>query len=94
MICSYFAALIHYNSCGTIRAVLIAVAATFINKVWLSYISLGQLFWFKGLWGSTITDPSLASSFTPIIGILAAYLVLEREREMIFCFLRNHNGSR
>jgi len=115
-----------YGEILAATAALVAVAATFINKVWLSSIPLGiftifrtalgtviffcvalylygsnhfmgvfspflwkwmliygavivvlgQLFWFKGLRGSTITDASLASSFTPIIGILAAYLVL------------------
>jgi drug/metabolite transporter (DMT)-like permease len=39
-------------------------------------VVLGQLFWLKGLRGSTITSVSLASSFTPMVGVLAAYLVL------------------
>jgi drug/metabolite transporter (DMT)-like permease len=39
-------------------------------------VVLGQSFWLKGLRGSTITSVSLASSFTPMVGVLAAYLVL------------------
>ncbi|MFN6527446.1 DMT family transporter [Nostoc sp. ChiSLP03a] len=39
-------------------------------------VVLGQSFWLKGLRASTVSGASLAGSFTPIIGILAAYLVL------------------
>ncbi|MEA5551433.1 DMT family transporter [Anabaena cylindrica UHCC 0172] len=39
-------------------------------------VVLGQSFWLKGLRASTVSEASLAGSFTPIIGILAAYLVL------------------
>ncbi|NEP52158.1 MAG: DMT family transporter, partial [Moorea sp. SIO3C2] len=36
----------------------------------------GQLCWFKGLKTTTASDVSLASSFSPVAGILAAYLIL------------------
>lgn len=39
-------------------------------------IALGQLFWFRGLKNSTPSKVSLASSFSPIAGIIAAYLIL------------------
>lgn len=39
-------------------------------------VVLGQSFWLKGLRASTVSEASLAGSFTPIVGILAAYLVL------------------
>jgi drug/metabolite transporter (DMT)-like permease len=39
-------------------------------------VVVGQSFWFKGLRASTVSQASLAGSFTPVIGILAAYLVL------------------
>jgi drug/metabolite transporter (DMT)-like permease len=37
---------------------------------------LGQIFWIKGLRASTVSVASLAASFTPIAGILAAYFIL------------------
>lgn len=37
----------------------------------------GQLLWFQGLKKTTASDVSLASSFSPVAGILAAYLILE-----------------
>lgn len=40
-------------------------------------VVLGQSCWLKGLKTATVTDASLASSFTPIVGILAAYLILK-----------------
>jgi drug/metabolite transporter (DMT)-like permease len=40
-------------------------------------VVLGQSFWLKGLRASTVSVASLAGSFTPIVGILAAYLVLD-----------------
>ena len=39
-------------------------------------VVLGQLAWFTGLKNSTPSDVSLVSSFTPLAGILAAYLIL------------------
>ena len=39
-------------------------------------VVLGQLAWFNGLKNSTPSDVSLVSSFTPVAGILAAYLIL------------------
>ena len=39
-------------------------------------VVLGQLFWLKGLRATTVSESSLAGSFTPVVSILAAYLVL------------------
>ncbi len=39
-------------------------------------VVLGQSLWLKGLRTATVTTASLAGSFTPIVGILAAYLIL------------------
>ncbi|MBH8561729.1 DMT family transporter [Nostoc sp. CENA67] len=39
-------------------------------------VVLGQLFWLKGFRHSTVSVASLAGSFTPIVGIIAAYLIL------------------
>ncbi len=39
-------------------------------------IVLGQLFWLKGLRANTVSRASLAGSFTPVVSILSAYLVL------------------
>lgn len=39
-------------------------------------VVLGQSFWMKGLKTSTVSMASLIGSFTPIAGILAAYLIL------------------
>ncbi|WGV24114.1 DMT family transporter [Halotia branconii] len=39
-------------------------------------VVLGQSFWLKGLRDSTVSMTSLIGSFTPIVGILAAYLIL------------------
>ncbi|BAZ47479.1 hypothetical protein NIES4103_00800 [Nostoc sp. NIES-4103] len=39
-------------------------------------VVLGQLFWLKGFRHSTVSAASLAGSFTPIVGIIAAYLIL------------------
>ncbi len=36
----------------------------------------GQLCWFRGLQSTTAAEVSLASSFNPVAGILAAYLIL------------------
>lgn len=36
----------------------------------------GQLAWFTGLKLSTASEISLATAFTPIAGVLAAYLIL------------------
>ena len=37
----------------------------------------GQLFWFKGLKLSTASEVSLATAFNPIVGIIAAFFVLQ-----------------
>lgn len=39
-------------------------------------VVVGQSFWIKGLRTSTVSMASLVGSFTPIAGILAAYLIL------------------
>lgn len=39
-------------------------------------VVIGQSFWIKGLRACTVSMASLASSFTPVIAILAAYLIL------------------
>ncbi|MBW4643123.1 MAG: DMT family transporter [Goleter apudmare HA4340-LM2] len=39
-------------------------------------VVIGQSFWTKGLRNSTVSMASLVGSFTPIVGILAAYLIL------------------
>lgn len=39
-------------------------------------VVVGQSFWIKGLKTSTVSMASLVSSFSPIVGILAAYLIL------------------
>lgn len=39
-------------------------------------VVLGQSFWTKGLKTSTVSAASLVGSFTPIAGIIAAYLIL------------------
>ncbi|MGI2907715.1 DMT family transporter [Tolypothrix sp. VBCCA 56010] len=39
-------------------------------------VVVGQSFWIRGLRACSVSMASLASSFTPIIGILAAYLIL------------------
>lgn len=39
-------------------------------------VVLGQSFWIKGLKTSTASMASLVSSFGPIVGIIAAYLIL------------------
>lgn len=39
-------------------------------------VVLGQAFWIQGLRRSTVAQASLVSSFSPIAGILAAYLIL------------------
>ncbi|MBN3911295.1 MAG: DMT family transporter [Nostoc sp. NMS1] len=39
-------------------------------------VVVGQSFWIKGLKTSTVSTASLVSSFSPIVGIIAAYLIL------------------
>lgn len=39
-------------------------------------VVLGQLCWFTGLKHSSVSQVSLASSFNPVVGILAGYLIL------------------
>ncbi|AKG24200.1 DMT family transporter [Calothrix sp. 336/3] len=39
-------------------------------------VVLGQSFWIKGLRSSSVSVASLVGSFTPLVGIIAAYLVL------------------
>jgi drug/metabolite transporter (DMT)-like permease len=40
-------------------------------------VVLGQSFWVRGLRASTVSTASIVSSFTPIIGVLAAYWILD-----------------
>ncbi|MEH2412262.1 DMT family transporter [Nostoc sp.] len=40
-------------------------------------VVVGQSFWIKGLRTSTVSTASLVGSFTPIAGIIAAYLILD-----------------
>ncbi|MGI8504025.1 MAG: EamA family transporter, partial [Hassallia sp.] len=40
-------------------------------------VVVGQSFWIRGLRACTVSMASLVSSFTPIIGILAAYFILD-----------------
>jgi drug/metabolite transporter (DMT)-like permease len=58
----------------------IDVASPFLWQWMLIYggviIVGGQLCWFAGLKTSTAADVSLASSFTPLAGVLAAFLIL------------------
>jgi drug/metabolite transporter (DMT)-like permease len=39
-------------------------------------VAIGQLCWFRGLKTATPSEISLVNSFSPVIGILAAYLIL------------------
>jgi drug/metabolite transporter (DMT)-like permease len=56
------------------------VFAPFLWKWMLLYgpviVVLGQSFWIQGLRRSTVSQASLVSSFTPIAGVVAAYLIL------------------
>ncbi len=56
------------------------VFSPFLWKWMLLYgtviVVVGQSFWIKGLRASTVSAASLAGSFTPIAGIVAAYLIL------------------
>ncbi|BAY14012.1 hypothetical protein NIES2098_72100 [Calothrix sp. NIES-2098] len=45
-------------------------------------VVLGQSFWIKGLRSSTVSTASLIGSFTPIIGIIAAFLILNETPSM------------
>lgn len=71
----FFAALVLYGSDH-----FMDVFSPFLWQWMLVYaaviVVLGQSFWLKGLRASTVSTASLAGSFTPIVGILAAYLVL------------------
>jgi drug/metabolite transporter (DMT)-like permease len=71
----FFLALILYGSNH-----FIDVFSPFLWRWMLLYgaliVVLGQSFWIKGLRASTVSAASLASSFVPIVGILAAYLIL------------------
>ncbi|MBD2773617.1 DMT family transporter [Iningainema tapete] len=59
----------------------IDVFAPFLWQWMLIYsaviVVFGQICWFTGLKRATTSDISLASSFTPIAGILAAYFILK-----------------
>ncbi|MBD2439034.1 DMT family transporter [Nostoc sp. FACHB-110] len=79
------------NALGTVVFFLIAlslygshhfidVLSPFLWQWMLLYsaviVVLGQLLWFQGLRNSPIAVASLIGSFTPVVGILAAYLIL------------------
>ncbi|MBW4684862.1 MAG: DMT family transporter [Komarekiella atlantica HA4396-MV6] len=71
----FFLALILYGSDH-----FMDVFSSFLWQWMLLYgaliVVLGQSFWIKGLRASTVSAASLASSFVPIVGIVAAYLIL------------------
>lgn len=56
------------------------VTSPFLWKWMLLYSAVivvgGQLFWFSGLKRSTASEISLATAFNPIVGVLAAYVIL------------------
>ncbi|MGB3496141.1 MAG: DMT family transporter [Elainellaceae cyanobacterium] len=56
------------------------VASPFLWQWMLFYAAVivvgGQLAWFSGLKQSTASEISLATAFNPIVGVLAAYLIL------------------
>lgn len=45
-------------------------------------VVLGQSFWIKGLRASTVSAASIIGSFTPIIDIIAAFLILNETPTM------------
>lgn len=45
-------------------------------------VAVGQLAWFRGLRASTPSEASLVNSFSPVMGILAAYLILGNQPMM------------
>ncbi|MBW4559133.1 MAG: DMT family transporter [Trichormus sp. ATA11-4-KO1] len=71
----FFSALVLYSSDH-----FMDVFSPFLWQWMLVYgvviIVLGQSFWLKGLRDSTVSMASLVGSFTPIAGILAAYIIL------------------
>ncbi|AFY38869.1 protein of unknown function DUF6 transmembrane [[Leptolyngbya] sp. PCC 7376] len=56
------------------------VATPFLWQWMLGYAAIivvgGQLFWFSGLKRSTASEVSFATAFNPLVGVLAAYLLL------------------
>ncbi|HLO89237.1 MAG TPA: DMT family transporter [Nostocaceae cyanobacterium] len=71
----FFVALILYGN-----AHFMDVFSPFLWKWMLIYsaviVVLGQIFWLRGFNSSPVSTVSLASSFTPVVSILAAYLIL------------------
>lgn len=71
----FFTALVLYG-----RNHFLDVFSPFLWQWMLVYgaviVVLGQSFWIKGLRASTVSAASLAGSFTPIVGFIAAYLIL------------------
>jgi drug/metabolite transporter (DMT)-like permease len=71
----FFAALYFYGSNH-----FMDVFSPFLWQWMLVYggviVAVGQSAWFTGLKTTTASEASLASSFTPIIGIVTAYLIL------------------
>ncbi|MBD2162872.1 DMT family transporter [Calothrix membranacea FACHB-236] len=77
----FFIALILYG-----REHFIDVFSPFLWQWMLFYgaviVVLGQSFWLKGLRDSTVSTASLIGSFTPIVGIIAAFLILNEAPTM------------
>jgi drug/metabolite transporter (DMT)-like permease len=71
----FFIALILYG-----KEHFVDVFSPFLWKWMLVYsaviVVLGQIFWLRGLNTSPVATVSLASSFTPVVSILGAYLIL------------------
>jgi drug/metabolite transporter (DMT)-like permease len=71
----FFAALLLYGSDH-----FVDVLSPFLWQWMLLYgvliVVVGQSFWIKGLRTATVSAASLVGSFAPVVGILAAYLIL------------------
>ncbi len=72
----FFAALVLYGSHHFVE-----IFSPFLWRWMLIYgviiVVLGQSFWVRGLRASTVSTASLISSFTPIVGVFAAYWILD-----------------
>ena len=72
----FFAAIVLYGSNH-----FAGVFSPFLWQWMLLYgvmiVVLGQSFWVRGLRATTVAMASIVSSFTPVIGILAAYWILD-----------------
>jgi drug/metabolite transporter (DMT)-like permease len=52
-----------------------ALSLTMVNNITIIVVG-GQFFWFNGLKFSSAGEVALASAFSPIAGVLAAYMIL------------------